>query len=161
MFAAGEREFAGYAEGYRASFGSTDLSALTTALGRLAEATDGMADAVTRRDRLALARSNEQAEALVDDVNRLAAALTDEDRALLGPAGIPALCERLSTAARRNAYLIEHAWAPRPPCPGPQQRAGGGPGRRRNPPARSLSRGGPGVARPSRHPGPVRATPGP
>lgn len=111
MFAAGEREFAGYAEGYRASFGSTDLSALTAALGRLAEATDGMADAVTRHDRLALARSNEQAEALVDDVNRLAAALTDEDRALLGPAGIPALCERLSTAARRNAYLIEHAWA--------------------------------------------------
>jgi hypothetical protein len=111
MFAPGDREFAGSAVGYRVSFGSPELTALTTALNRLVSASDGVADAVTRHDRLALVQSNEQADALVDEVNRLAAALTDEDRMMLDEFGVPALCERLSAGARRNAYLIEQAWA--------------------------------------------------
>jgi hypothetical protein len=111
MFAPGDHEFAGNAPSYPAGFGSTDLTALTTALGRLVAASDGVADAVTRNDRIALTRCNEQAEALVDEVNGLAAALTPEDRAMLPHVGVPDLCERLAAGARRNAYLIEQAWA--------------------------------------------------
>jgi hypothetical protein len=111
MLAAGDLEFAGNAASYRADFGSAALSALSAALGRLAAASDGVADAVTRHDRLALTRSNEQAEALVGEVNGLIAALTPEDRLSLGDVGIPALIERLDAGARRNAYLIERAWS--------------------------------------------------
>ncbi len=111
MFAPGDREFADSAVGYRVSFGSPELIALTTALSRLVSASDGVAEAVTRHDRLALVKSNEQADALVDEVNRLAATLTDDDRAMLAEFGVPALCERLAAGARRNAHLIEQAWA--------------------------------------------------
>ena len=111
MFAPGDSEFAGSAVDYRAGLGSAELSALKSALDRLIAASDGVADAVTRHDRPGLESRNEQADALVDEVNRLTAALSDEDRALLGPAGVTALCQRLAAGARRNAYLIEHAWA--------------------------------------------------
>jgi hypothetical protein len=111
MFAPGEIEFAGNAVSFRASFASPELSALTTALTGLVAASDGVADAVTRHDRIALTRCNEEADALVDEVNRLTAALTAEDKKLLGEAGVTALCERLAAGARRNAYLIEQAWA--------------------------------------------------
>ena len=111
MLAPGDLEFAGNAVDYRAGFGSTELSALTTALGRLIAASDGVADAVTRHDRIALMRCNEQAEPLIEEVNRLTATLTDEDRAVLGEVGVTALCERLAAGMRRNAYLIEQAWA--------------------------------------------------
>jgi hypothetical protein len=111
MFAPGDREFAGNAVAYRGGFGSPEVTALTSALSSLVAASDGVADAVTRHDRLALVRSNEQADALVDEVNRLAAALTDEDRMMLGEFGVPGLCARLADGARRNAYLIEQAWA--------------------------------------------------
>jgi len=111
MFAPSEGEFAGGAVGYRVSFGSPELAALATALNSLVSASDGVADAVTRHDRLALVRSNEQADALVDEVNRLAESLTPQDREMLGEFGVPALCEQLAVGARRNAYLIEQAWA--------------------------------------------------
>jgi hypothetical protein len=111
MFAPGDREFAGNAVAYRGGFGSPELTALATALTSLVSASDGVADAVTRHDRLALVRSNEQADALVDEVNRLAVALTAEDRLMLGEFGVPVLCEKLAAGARRNAYLIEQAWA--------------------------------------------------
>ena len=111
MIAPGEREFAGNAADYRASFGSPELSALTTALSRLVAASDGVADAVTHHDRLALTRCNEQSEALVEQVNGLAATLTAEDRSILDEVGVTALCDRLAAGARRNAYLIEQAWA--------------------------------------------------
>jgi hypothetical protein len=111
MFAPGDTEFAGNAAEGRAGFGSTELSALTTALGRLVAASDGVAEAVTRHDRQALTSCNERAEALVEEVTRLSAALTEEDRAILGGVGIPAMCDQLAAGARRNAYLIEHAWA--------------------------------------------------
>jgi hypothetical protein len=111
MLTPGDREFAGNAVDYRASFGSPELSALTAALGRLVAASDGVAHAVTHHDRLALTRCNEQAEALVVEVNGLATALTPEDRTILGEVGVTALCERLAAGSRRNAYLIEQAWA--------------------------------------------------
>jgi hypothetical protein len=111
MFAPGDLEFAGNTVSFRASFASPELSQLTTALTRLVAASDGVADAVTRHDRIALIRRNEEADALVEEVNRLTAALTAEDRELLGEVGVTALCERLAVGARRNAYLIEQAWA--------------------------------------------------
>jgi len=111
MFAPGDREFAGNAAARRGGFGSPELTALATALTSLVAASDGVAEAVQRHDRLALIRANETADALVDEVNRLAAALTDGDRMMLGEYGVPALCERLAAGARRNAYLIEQAWA--------------------------------------------------
>jgi hypothetical protein len=111
MVTPGDREFAGSAVDYRASFGSPELSALTTTLGLLVAASDGVGEAVTRHDRLALERCNEQAEALLDQVNSLTCALSDEDRGLFGEFGVTALCERLVAGSRRNAFLIEHAWA--------------------------------------------------
>ena len=111
MFAPGGHEFSGYAPGYPIGLGSPELSALTSALTALAGISDEVTLAVQRHDRLALTSRNEQAEALVEEVNRLTAALTDDDRAMLGDVGVPALCERLAASARRNAYLIEQAWA--------------------------------------------------
>ena len=111
MFAQGDLTLAGNAVDFRAAFGTPALSALTAALGRLVAASDGVAEAVRRHDRLELIRCNEQADALVGEVNRLNSALTDEDRALLGVGGVSALCERLAACARRNALLIEQAWA--------------------------------------------------
>jgi hypothetical protein len=111
MLAPGERELAGSAVNYRSGFGSPELSALAVALTRLVEASDGVADAVTRHDRAALIASNERAEALVDEVARAAERLTPGDVAVVRETGIPALCEWLAASARRNAYLIEQAWA--------------------------------------------------
>jgi hypothetical protein len=111
MFAPGDREFVGGAAEFRPSRGSPELSALASALSRLVATSDSVADAVTRHDRIALVTSNEQSEALVSEVNRLSTSLSDADRALLPEYGIPPLCERLAVGARRNAYLIEQAWA--------------------------------------------------
>jgi hypothetical protein len=111
MFAPGDVEFAGNAVSFRASFASPELSELAAALARLVAASDGVTDAITRHDRVALGRCNEQADALVDEVKRLAAALTDQDRELLDEVGVTSLCDLLAAGARRNAYLIEQAWA--------------------------------------------------
>jgi hypothetical protein len=111
MLAPGDVEVAGHAADFRASFASPELSQLAAALTRLVASSDGVADAVTRHDRIALSRCNEEADALVDEVNRLTAVLTAEDRQLLGEVGVTDLCERLAAGARRNAYLIEQAWA--------------------------------------------------
>jgi hypothetical protein len=115
MLTPGDREFAGSAVAYGAGFGSpeasTDIPALVSALTRLIAISDGVTDAVTRHDRPALVAGNERAEALVAEVNRLSAALVAEDRPLLEAAGVPGLCERLASGSRRNAYLIEQAWA--------------------------------------------------
>ena len=111
MFAPGDVDLAGNSVGFRAGFASPELSQLTSALARLVAASDGVADAVTRHDRIALSRCNEEADGLIEEVNRLTAALTAEDRELLGEVGVTAMCERLATGARRNACLIEQAWA--------------------------------------------------
>jgi hypothetical protein len=111
VFAPGGRELARYAVGYGVGLDSPELTALTSALTTLAEISDDVTAAVQRHDRPALEKANERAERLVGEVNRLAAALTQADRALIGETGIAALCQRLAAAARRNAYLIEQAWA--------------------------------------------------
>ena len=111
MFAPGDRDSSRYAGGYRVGLGSPELSALTFALSALADISDEVTQAVQRHDRVALEKSNVRAEELVGQINGLASSLTDEDRASVGQTAIAALCERLAVGARRNAYLIEQAWA--------------------------------------------------
>jgi len=115
MLTPGDLEFAGSAVGYDARFGSPEVSkelaALVTALSRLISVSDGVADAVGRHDRIALDSSNAAADALIEEVNRLNAALSAEDRTMMAAVGIPGLSERLAAGSRRNAYLIEQAWA--------------------------------------------------
>jgi hypothetical protein len=114
MFAPGDADFAS-AAGSRVEIGwsqvSPGLVALASALNRLLAASDGVAEALTRHDRIALENSNELTSALVEEIGDLAESLTDEDRAGIRETPIPGLRSRLAAAARRNAFLIEQAWA--------------------------------------------------
>jgi hypothetical protein len=115
MYAPGGGEFAGGSAGYGTDpawvGASPRLVDLAGALDRLVAASDGVAEAVTRHDRAALERSNSAAAEIVEEVNALAADLSDYDRAMFDVAGITALRARLAEGSRRNAYLIEQAWA--------------------------------------------------
>ena len=113
MFAAADSDFAG--AGYRVDATlwqvSPRLVALASALTRLLGASDAVADALTRHDRTALDRSNEVSTALMAEIGHIAGDLSDDDRLVLAESPIPSLRERLAVASRRNAYLIEQAWA--------------------------------------------------
>ncbi len=89
----------------------TRAGALTATLADLAEATDALTIAVERHDLAALIAANEQAEALTARINEIVAELTPLDKAELDRVRIAGLQSRLDVAARRNAYLIERAWA--------------------------------------------------
>lgn len=91
--------------------GSPGAAALCAALALLEDVSARVTDAVTRHDRVALEAANADAEALVAEVGRLAATLSPAERPFLAPLGIPAACERLAAGSRRNALLIERAWA--------------------------------------------------
>ncbi len=91
--------------------GSPRVMSLAAALDVLLRATDDVAVAVQRHDRAALETANGEADRSVTAVSDAAAALSDDDRFELLYSRVPALCERLRAAARRNAYLIESAWA--------------------------------------------------
>ncbi len=110
MFAPG-RDFAEHAAAYPVAPGSPALSALTSALSALVTISDEVTLAVQNHDRLALISRNERAEGLIEEVNRIGGTLTDAERSMLADAGVPALVARLSAGARRNAFLIEQAWA--------------------------------------------------
>ncbi len=86
-------------------------AALVAALGDLADATDSLTIAVERHDLAGLLAANDRAEALTARADAIARELDDLDRARLDPGVILGLRDRLDTAARRNAYLIERAWA--------------------------------------------------
>jgi len=107
----GERELASHSPGYAAAFGSPRLGALAGALSALAEVSDGVARAVTRHDRQALEAANARAEQLLAQVDSLSSQLTEEDRALLGGKALAPLAARLAAGSRRNAVLLENAWA--------------------------------------------------
>ena len=111
MFAPADRELSGYSAGDRVGLGWPPLNALISALDALADVSDQVTRAVQHHDRQALETSNERAEALVEHINDLLASMTEEDRSHIGAAGVSGLCERLAVGARRNAYLIERAWA--------------------------------------------------
>ena len=110
MFAPG-RDFVENAAAYQVAPGSPALSALTSALSALVTISDEVTLAVQNHDRLALISRNERAEGLIEEVNRIGGTLTDAERSMLADAGVPALVARLSAGARRNAFLIEQAWA--------------------------------------------------
>jgi hypothetical protein len=113
MYAPGDADYR-RAEGYRAETGwspSPRLVALASALTRLLAAADGVTEALARHDRAALEASNERSSAIVAEVADIAGSLTGEDRSELGATSIPTLREQLGVAARRNAVLIEQAWA--------------------------------------------------
>lgn len=87
------------------------VQSLARALDALADATDAVALAVRRHDHAALVEANLRADALAAEVARDVALVGPDDRDALETLGIPRLCERLRAAGRRNAYLIERAWA--------------------------------------------------
>lgn len=89
---------------------SPRVAAFAAALSSLLAATDAVADAVRRHDHPALIESNARAEAALAEVGRRGAGLGTGDRIDLEWAGVPALCDALHAATRRNAHLIEHAW---------------------------------------------------
>lgn len=80
-------------------------------LGQLADACDELTGAVERHELAALVGATERAERLAADVGRLEGALDEADRRLLDGDRVRALGDRLSATARRNAFLIERAWA--------------------------------------------------
>jgi hypothetical protein len=86
-------------------------TALAGALSALADATDAVALAVRRHDHSALVEANLRADALLAAVGRTMAAVGPDDKHSLEAAGVGPLIERLGASGRRNAYLIERAWA--------------------------------------------------
>jgi len=86
-------------------------AALTAALDELVESTDALTIAVERHDLVALVAASNRAEALTTRVNTIASELSPVDRIELDAPRIAQVSERLAVGARRNAYLIERAWA--------------------------------------------------
>jgi hypothetical protein len=96
---------------------------LAATLTELAEVADAMTAAVERHDLAALQASTERADALTQQARALTGERRPADAASAGPSAagpapvatvtpeLQAVGERLAAAARRNAYLIEHAWA--------------------------------------------------
>jgi hypothetical protein len=85
--------------------------ALTSALDELVDATDALTVAVERHDLGALIAASDRAEVLTTRVDTIVAELGPVDRVDLDLARIAELSDRLAVGARRNAYLIERAWA--------------------------------------------------
>jgi hypothetical protein len=86
-------------------------AALTAALDELVESTDALTIAVERHDLAALVAASNRAETLTTRVNAIASELSPVDRIELDAPRIAQVSERLAVGARRNAYLIERAWA--------------------------------------------------
>jgi hypothetical protein len=86
-------------------------AALIATLDALVGATDALTIAVERHDLSALMAASDQAEKLTSRVDTIAAELDSSDRVELDTSRIAELRDRLAVGARRNAYLIERAWA--------------------------------------------------
>lgn len=97
--------------GFRPTDWSDVSTALVDALSGLAASTDAMTIAVERHDLDGLLVATDRAEVLIRKVNEISAGLTEADRPWLDASGILALRDRLDVAGRRNAHLIERAWA--------------------------------------------------
>ena len=90
---------------------TTRAAALSTALEQLADTSDLLTIAVERHDLPGLVDASDRAEALTEHVAGLVSVLSDLDRVELDAPRITGLRARLAESARRNAYLIERAWA--------------------------------------------------
>jgi hypothetical protein len=86
-------------------------AALVATLDELVGATDALTIAVERHDLAALMAASDRAEKLTARVDTLASELDPLDRVDLDTGRIAELRDRLAVGARRNAYLIERAWA--------------------------------------------------
>jgi hypothetical protein len=91
--------------------GGSRAAALALALEDLADASDTLTIAVERHDLPSLLNASDRAERLTEQVAVLATDLSPADRLALDGPRIAGLRERLGVSARRNAYLIERAWA--------------------------------------------------
>ena len=111
MLAPGGYRPSGYAPGYAQGAGSPQFGALTAALAALAEVSDSVAVAVRSHDRAALEEANARAEELLARIAELGPTITEQDRLLIDSDTLSGLAERIASGARRNAYLIERAWA--------------------------------------------------
>lgn len=83
------------------------------ALRELVDAADAIAAAVEVHDRVALEAANARAEGLADEVGQLIARLGPGEAVDLADPGfgLRPIVSRLRAAGRRNALLIERAWA--------------------------------------------------
>ena len=97
--------------GSTAASGGSRAAALAAALEDLADASDTLTIAVERHDLPSLLAASDRAERLTGRVADIAAVLDPVDRVELDGPRIAGLRDRLSVSARRNAYLIERAWA--------------------------------------------------
>ena len=111
MLAPGGQQPSSYAPGHAGALGSPQFAALADALAGLADVSDAVAQAVQHHDRPALDAANARAEELLAAIAGLNPLLTEQDRLLIDGDMIAGLAERLAGGARRNAYLIEQAWA--------------------------------------------------
>jgi hypothetical protein len=99
------------AAGASAPGGRDPVIRLGEDLQDLADVTDALTRAVECHDLAGLVASNDRAEALAARIGETSAGLTDADRERLDRQRVRGLCERIDLAVRRNAYLIERAWA--------------------------------------------------
>jgi hypothetical protein len=99
------------ADGSRSPDGRDPPSALVEDLAELATSTDDLTAAVNRHDLAALLAANGRAEELVARLRARSGDLTDVERGRLDMVRVRVLQDRIDVAARRNAYLIERAWA--------------------------------------------------
>ncbi len=81
------------------------------ALTELADACDALTAAVEGHELAALVGATERAERGAAQVGRLGGELDDGDRLDLDAGRVRQLGDRLAGSARRNAFLIERAWA--------------------------------------------------
>jgi hypothetical protein len=81
----------------------------TTLLAALADASDALTAAVVRHDHQAIVAATHDAEELVEQLSRLENSPHPDARPR--PADVFLLAARIGAAARRNALLLETAWA--------------------------------------------------
>ncbi len=82
-----------------------------TLLAALADASDDLTAAIVHHDREAIVAATRDAETLVEQLSRLEASPDTDARPRPADADVILLAARIEAAARRNARLLEAAWA--------------------------------------------------
>jgi hypothetical protein len=82
-----------------------------TLLAALADTSDSLTAAIVTHDREAILNATLDAEAIVAELTRLEGATDPAARPRPADAGVVLLAARIEAAARRNALLLERAWA--------------------------------------------------
>jgi len=82
-----------------------------TLLAALADASDALTAAIVAHDREAIVAATRDAEAIVAHISRLEGAPDTGARRRPADARVMLLAARIEAAARRNAVLLERAWA--------------------------------------------------